>query len=121
MQTISEFDRQFGTDEQCRRFLVQMRWPDGVVKCARCGNSRVFTLKTRPYYWVCKSGAQVRDRKTGEVVTCDKRNGYAFSVITGTIFQYTKVKLNIWFKIGFLMLTAKKGISALQIHRVMFG
>ncbi len=63
----------------------------------------------------------MRDRKTGEVTTCDKRNGYRFSVTAGTIFEGTKVKLNIWFKIGYLMLTAKKGISALQIHRVMFG
>jgi hypothetical protein len=121
MQTITEFDRAFGTDDQCRKFIVAMRWPDGVVKCARCGSDRVFALKTRPYHWVCKSGAQVRDRKTGEVTTCDKRNGYRFSVTAGTIFEDTKVALNIWFKIGFLMLTSKKGISALQIHRVMFG
>ena len=66
MQTITEFDRQFGTDEQCRKFIVAMRWPDGVVKCARCGSDRVFAAKTRPFNWVCKSGAQVRDRKTGE-------------------------------------------------------
>jgi hypothetical protein len=121
MQTITEFDRAFGTDAQCRKFIVAMRWPDGVVCCARCGNDRVFALKTRPYHWVCKSGAQVRDRKTGEVTTCDKRNGYRFSVTAGTIFEDTKVALNIWFKIGYLMLTSKKGISALQIHRVMFG
>ncbi len=121
MQTMSEFDRAFGTDEQCRKFVMAMRWPDGVVKCARCGSDRVFAAKTRPFHWVCKSGAQVRDRKTGEVTTCDKRNGYRFSVTAGTIFEDTKIALNIWFKIGYLMLTAKKGISALQVYRVMFG
>ena len=121
MQTITEFDRQFGTDEQCRKFVVQMRWPDGVIKCARCGSDRVFAAKTRPFNWVCKSGAQVMDRKSGEITTCDKRNGYRFSVTAGTIFEDTKIALNIWFKIGYLMLTAKKGISAKQIYRVMFG
>ncbi len=121
MQTLSEFDQAYGTDAQCREYLFRKRWPDGKVKCARCGNPRVYALKSRPYYWLCKSGAQVMDKKTGEIRTCDKRNGYAFSVITGTIFQDTKVALNIWFKIGFLMLTAKKGISANQIHRVIFG
>ncbi|MGD0076529.1 MAG: IS1595 family transposase [Candidatus Binataceae bacterium] len=120
MQTISEFDKQFGTDEQCRRFLVAMRWPDG-VRCPRCGNDRVFALKARPYHWVCKSGAETVDKETGETVICHKRNGYRFSVITKTIFQDTKIALNLWFKVGYLMLTAKKGISALQIHRVMFG
>src|SRR5262249_46858310 len=47
--------------------------------------------------------------------------GYRFSVITRTIFENTKIPLKLWFKVGYLMLTAKKGISALQIHRVIFG
>jgi len=120
MQTISDFDKQFGTDEQCRAFLMKMRWPDG-VKCPRCKSATVFALPARPYHWVCKSGAETVDKQTGEVVTCHKRNGYRFSVITRTIFQDTKIKLNLWFKVGYMMLTSKKGVSALQIHRVMFG
>ena len=109
MQTLSEFDRQFGTDEQCREFIVKMRWPDG-VRCPRCkAEEKVYALKARPFHWVCKND------------NCGKRNGFRFSVTRGTIFENTKVSLNIWFKIGYLMLTAKKGISALQIHRVMFG
>src|SRR6185369_8276202 len=59
--------------------------------------------------WVCKN------------TDCGKRNGYRFSVLTATIFQDTKVPLKLWFKVGYLMLTSKKGISALQIHRVIFG
>ena len=42
-------------------------------------------------------------------------------MLTGTIFQDTKKPLKIWFKVGYLMLVAKKGISALQVHRVIFG
>jgi IS1 family transposase len=121
MQTISEFDQAYGTDAQCREYLFRKRWPDSKVKCVRCGSDRVFAAKTRPYHWICKSGAQAIDRKSGEITECDKRNGYRFSVITGTIFQDTKIKLNLWFKVGYLMLTAKKGMSALQIHRIMFG
>jgi len=117
---MSDFDQQFGTDEQCRDFLVKMRWPDG-LRCPRCKSEKVFALPARPYHWVCKSGAETVDKQTGEVVTCHKRNGYRFSVITRTIFQDTKIKLNLWFKVGYLLLTSKKGVSALQIHRVMFG
>jgi len=121
MQTLSEFDREFGTDEQCRAFLKKMRWLSG-VRCPRCkASEKVYALAARPYHWVCKSGAETVDKQTGEVMVCHKRNGYRFSVITGTIFEDTKIALNIWFKVGYLMLTAKKGISALQIHRVMFG
>src|SRR5216684_8529453 len=122
MQTINDFDRQFGTDDQCKRFVVQMRWPDGVVHCPRCNaKEKIYALAARPYHWVCKSGAETLDKQTGEIMACHKRNGYRFSVITRTIFQDTKIALPIWFKIGYLMLTAKKGISALQIHRVIFG
>ena len=121
MQTLSEFDEAFGTDEQCRKFLAAMRWPNGKVSCPRCKSEKVFALPARPYHWVCKSGAESVDKVTGEVLVCHNRNGYRFSVISRTIFQDTKIKLNIWFKIGFLMLTAKKGMSALQVHRVIFG
>jgi hypothetical protein len=120
MQTIGEFDKQFGTDEQCKQFLTKMRWPNGVT-CPRCGNEKVYVLAARPFHWLCKSGKESVNTLTGEVVTCHKRNGYRFSVISGTIFQDTKIAMSLWFKVGYLMLTAKKGMSALQIHRVMFG
>src|ERR1700733_14397076 len=47
---------------------------------------------------------------------------YRFSVIAGTIFENTNKPLRDWFRVIHLMLTSKKGISALQIHRMMgFG
>jgi transposase-like protein len=121
METLDVFDKEFSTDEACKDFLIKQRWPDG-VRCPRCdAKDRVYVLKTRPYHWVCKSGAQSLDEQTGQILTCDKRNGYRFSVITRTIFQDTKIPLKVWFKVGYLMLTAKKGISSLQVHRLVFG
>jgi len=121
MQTLDEFDRRFPDEEACKEYVKAMRWPDGVVKCPRCGNDAVYALKARPFNWVCKSGKESVNKETGEVLTCQKQNGYRFSVITHTIFENTKRPLKSWFKIGYLMLTAKKGISALQVHRMMFG
>ena len=109
MQTLDAFDRQFNTDEHCKDFLVAMRWPNG-VSCPRCQKTeRIYALKSKPYYWVCKNKE------------CGGYNGYRFSVTTNTIFQDTKAPLKIWFKVGYLMLVAKKGVSALQLHRVIFG
>ena len=85
-----------------------MRWPSG-VRCPRCNGEKVYALKARPFHWLCKN----KD--------CGGRNGYRFSVITHTIFQDTKIPLKLWFKAGYLMLVSKKGVSALQIHRVIFG
>ena len=39
MQTLDAFDRQFPTEEACRDYLVQKRWPEG-VRCPRCGARR---------------------------------------------------------------------------------
>jgi len=46
--------------------------------------------------------------------------GYRFFVLVGTIFENTNVPMRTWFKVIYLMLTSKKGIAALQVHR-MFG
>lgn len=108
MKTIDAFDRQFPTEEACKQFLADMRWPQG-VHCPRCNSEKVYALKARPFHWVCKN----KD--------CGGKNGYRFSVISHTIFQDTKIPLKLWFKVGYLMLVSKKGISALQIHRVIFG
>ncbi|HEY6420338.1 MAG TPA: IS1595 family transposase, partial [Candidatus Binataceae bacterium] len=108
MQTFEQFERQFPTDEACKAYIVAKRWPDG-VRCPRCNrNEKVYALKAA-FRWTCCN----KD--------CGGRAGYRFSVTTGTIFQDTKVSLRLWFKIGYLMLTAKKGISSLQVRRVIFG
>lgn len=119
METLDAFDRRFPTEDTCRQYLLDMRWPKG-VRCPRCGNENVYVLKARPFNWLCKSGKESVNKETGEVLTCGK-NGYRFSVITHTIFENTKRPLKSWFKIGFLMLVSKKGVSALQLHRMMYG
>ena len=47
---------------------------------------------------------------------------YRFSALVGTIFENTKKPLRDWFRVAHLMLASKKGMSALQIQRMMgFG
>jgi hypothetical protein len=45
--------------------------------------------------------------------------GYRFSVLVGTIFENTNKPLRNWFRVIHMMLTSKKGVSALQMKRVM--
>lgn len=120
MQSLDAFDKQYSDDNACKARLAALRWPDG-VRCPRCDSKeRIYVLKSKPFHWVCKSGLNSRDYD-GKVVTCDRKNGYRFSVISYTIFQDTKIELRLWFKVGFLMLNAKKGMSSLQMRRVIFG
>src|ERR1700694_2747867 len=96
--TVPQFESLFPTDDACKQYLTGRRWPQGVC-CPRCGNENVYELKARPFNWQCQN--------------CDKR-GYRFSVLVGTIFENTNKPMRIWFKVIYLMLTSKKGISSLQ-------
>src|SRR2546428_6316459 len=116
--TFREMLARFPDEKSCREFLARKRWPDGVVKCPRCG-SNAYTLKARPFHYLCKSGKQSSVPETGEVATCGKKNGYRFSVITRTVFENTNYPLREWFRVIFFMFHAKKGMSAHQIHRMI--
>jgi hypothetical protein len=116
--TLGQFLKKFPDNESCKAFLEKKRWPDGVIKCPRCG-SKAYRLPSKPFYYLCKSGAQTVDKQTGEVLTCHNRNGYRFSVISRTVFENTNYPLVVWFRVILLMLHSKKGMSAHQIHRTM--
>lgn len=97
--------------------LVSLRWPNG-VRCPRCGNDKVFKIKHRAWNWVCKSGAETVDKQTGEVKVC-KKQGYRFSPLVGTVFENTNYKLPVWFEVIYLICQSKKGMSAMQVQRML--
>src|SRR5665213_3200206 len=103
--TFPQWEKAFPTEEACQTYLLHHRWPTG-VSCPRCGNTQVYALALA-YRWQCHQCAS---------------QGYRFSVIAGTIFENTNKPLRQWFRVIHLMLTSKKGISALQVYRMMgFG
>jgi transposase-like protein len=104
MIKLSELDKLFPTEEACKQFLFEHRWPDSKVQCPRCDTDKVYKL-SRAWHWQCHQ--------------CAKK-GYRFSLITGTVFENTKYPLKTWFTVGFLMLHSKKAMSALQIKRTVF-
>ena len=42
--TDAEWEASFPTDDACKAYLAARRWPDGVVKCPRCGNDKVWNF-----------------------------------------------------------------------------
>ncbi|MBZ0141499.1 MAG: IS1595 family transposase [Pseudorhodoplanes sp.] len=105
--TAAQFETRFPDEEACAKYLIARRWPDG-VRCPRCGNDKVFAVRTMAFKWQCYK--------------CTPDQGYRFSHIAGTIFENTNKPLRDWFRVVHLMTTSKKGISALQVQRIMgFG
>lgn len=105
--TLKQFEAAFPHETACQEYLVARRWPDGVA-CPRCGNTKVYDHSSyKPFHWQCRECAP---------------DGYRFSVIAGTIFENTNKPLKDWYRVAHTMLTSKKGVSALQIMRIMgFG
>ena len=106
--TIAQGERAFPTEDACCAYLVVHRWPQGVF-CPRCGNVEVKPHGTMPWNWLCN-------------VCSPSATNYRFSVIAGTIFENTNKPLREWFRVIHMMVTSKKGVSALQVQRLMgFG
>ena len=90
---------QFGSEEKCRDFLEQLRWPNG-VECPRCGSGSVSRIETRKQF------------------DCNECR-YQFSVTAGTVFHDSHLPLWKWFLAIYLVGESKKGISGKQLERVL--
>jgi transposase-like protein len=96
---LADLVEQFGSNDRCRDYLEHLRWPEG-VECPKCGS---------------KSISRISTRKQFDCNSCRCR----FSVLAGTIFQDSKLALWKWFAAVYLMCESKKGISALQLKRML--
>jgi transposase-like protein len=109
MMTFQQFMRTFPDEKACRQYLADRRWPEGKVKCPKCGNEKVYTSKARPFNWFCRNKTDLHDAP------------YRFSVLVGTVFENTNIPLLIWFSVLYTMLQSLKGVSSRQIRRMFFG
>ena len=92
----------FAEFENCRQFMIQLRWPDGVVKCPVCGAEKVTWLE-KPRVWKC-------------YVDHSKPR---FSLKTGTIFEDSPIPLEKWLPAYWMLLNCKNGLSSYELHRAM--
>jgi transposase-like protein len=99
--TLPEVNEMYSTDARCRELLERLRWPEGVI-CPRCKDTRVSRLKEYARY---------------ECVGCE----YQFTVTSGTVFHDSHLPLPIWFLSVLLLCEAKKGMSAHQLKRTIWG
>ncbi len=92
-----DFQTRFATEEDCREYLFDCRWPDGFV-CPGCGG-RNAGQATRRHLWICTA--------------CKLQT----SVTAGTVMHATRTPLRTWFWAAYLVATHHPGISAKQLQR----
>jgi transposase-like protein len=98
---LPELIEQFQSEDKCREYLEDLRWPDG-VRCPRCGFDSIS--------WIEK-------RKQHECNEASCR--YQFSVTAGTVFHDSHLPIWKWFLAIYLIGESKKGISAKQLQRTL--
>jgi transposase-like protein len=107
--TLDQIMAHFNTDETARAYLEGVRWPQGPV-CAHCGNAdsaRIYEIAANP---AKKIRAGLRE--------C-KECGGQFTVTMGTIFEDSHIPLRKWLVAWYMLCSSKKGISALQMQRML--
>ena len=101
-KTLQEAILYFADTDRCIAYLMQSRWPDGVVVCPTCGRKDMSYVPKRRV-WQCKS----RHAK------CQ------FSIKVGTIFEGSPVPLGKWLAAMWMMANCKNGISSWEVHRAL--
>jgi transposase-like protein len=98
--TVLELFQMFPDEASSRKWLEEIRWPEGQRHCPHCGSlktSAVPNERPMPYH-------------------CGECREY-FSVKTGTVMQSSKVALQKWVIAMYLMSTSLKGVSSMKLHR----
>jgi transposase-like protein len=101
----------FGSEDKCRDYLEQLRWPNGVA-CPRCGDKSVSRVTAR------KGGKSKKADESRNVFDCNSCR-YQFSVTAGTVFHDSHLPLWKWFLATYMMVESKKGMSANQLRRTL--
>ena len=97
--SMPEFLDRFGTEDKCRVALQVARWPGGFTCPACSGPARTSFERGGLRYWQC-GGCQ---RQT--------------SLISGTVFEASKLPLSRWFLAMQLLTQSKNNVSALELKR----
>jgi transposase-like protein len=99
-KTLLEAVKYFADPDTALRFMVAIRWPDGVITCPRCDGTENSFVKTRRI-WICKR--------------CKKH----FSVKVGSVMEDSPIGLDKWLSAMWMICGAKNGISSYEIHRAI--
>ena len=95
--TFKEFVERFQTEQNCREYMFNIRWPNG-YECPKCGNHEYGFVQYRNLYQCKKCGRQT-------------------SLTAGTIMHKSHTGLREWFLAIFLVVNDKRGISASQLSK----
>src|SRR4051794_33618439 len=100
IKTLQQAIQFFSSFDNCKNFMVALRWTNGQVKCPTCGSDHV-TFLEKARLWKCYA----------------KHDRPKFSLKTGTIFEDSPLGLDKWLSAVWLIANCKNGISSYEVAR----
>jgi transposase-like protein len=107
--TLDQIMERFNTDEKARAYWESIHWPGGAA-CPHCGNNDQKAI--------CKIQANEKKEVRAGLHQCLKCRKQFTSTI-GTIFEDSHIPLRKWIVAFYLNSSSKKGISSLQLKRIL--
>jgi hypothetical protein len=104
------------TEDQCLDFIEKVRWPDGKIRCVRCGADKVSRI-TRSVNPKITRSEKKQNKRTRLYACLEPTCKHRFTPTVGTLFHDSHLPLSKWFAAVALIIHAKKGMSALQVQR----
>ena len=95
--SILQLQKLYPNEETARTYFEGRRWPTGAI-CPHCEEAKRITPRPKGFY---RCNACKKD----------------FTVRTGTIFERSHVKLHVWIYAMYFLMTARKGVSSLQLAK----
>lgn len=97
--SMMEFMQSYGTELQCYRALYRSRWPKG-FRCPACNDRR-----------------RVSFQREGQIYYQCRACRHQTTLLSGTLFEATKLPLQTWFLAMHLLTSAKTNMAALALKR----
>lgn len=97
--SLSDFIKRYGSEEACEKALHASRWPHG-WRCPECDCERSCTFyREGRKYWKCY------------------RCAHQTTLVSGTLFEATKLPLSKWFLALYVLTQTKNSVSSLELMR----
>ena len=101
-KTLQQAIIYFADAENCRQFMIAIRWADGVVRCPVCQSDKVTWLANAKVY------------KCRTVHAKQK-----FSLKTGTVFEDSPIGLEKWLPASWMLANMKNSMSSYELAKAI--
>jgi transposase-like protein len=99
-KTLQQAIVYFSDPDRAFQYALNLRWPNGIVTCPRCGQEKHSFIKTRKI-WYCNP--------------CKKQ----FTLKVGTIFEDSPIGLDKWMTAFWMLTNCKNGVSSYEMARTI--